>query len=174
MTKRHYGYNVDSPEYAKAESVQKLFLILLLIALVLLALVLIVGTCAYFWGELGAKIAFITLGAILLILLSWFIVMASINRVSYIYRDAADTIVNFQAADDRGEVMRHLAGVARSDRQLDSNVLRLANSLAKGQARAIVQGERGQLRIEDQQRQQAEQDAVDAEWWNAPDFNEVD
>lgn len=167
MSKKFYGYDINSPEYSKMESNQKLFLVVLLIALVLLILVLIVGTCAYFWGELGAKIAFITLGAVLLILLSWAIVMASINRVSYIYRDAAETIVNFQAADDRGEVMRHLATVVKSGNQLDRTVLSLAGRMANGQAKALVDGQR-------RQSTQDEQDTVDAQWWNAPDFNEVD
>lgn len=167
MSKKFYGYDINSPEYSKMESNQKLFLVVLLIALVLLILVLIVGTCAYFWGELGAKIAFITLGAVLLILLSWAIVMASINRVSYIYRDAADTIVNFQAADDRGEVMRHLATVVKSGNQLDRTVLSLAGRMANGQAKALVDSQRQQV-------EQDEQDAVDAQWWKAPDFNEVD
>jgi hypothetical protein len=167
MSKKFYGYDINSPEYSKMESNQKLFLVVLLIALILLILVLIVGTCAYFWGELGAKIAFITLGAVLLILLSWAIVMASINRVSYIYRDAAETIVNFQAADDRGEVMRHLATAVKSGNQLDRTVLSLAGRMANGQAKALVDGQR-------RQSTQDEQDTVDAQWWNAPDFNEVD
>jgi hypothetical protein len=167
MSKKFYGYDINSPEYSKMESNQKLFLVVLLIALILLILVLIVGTCAYFWGELGAKIAFITLGAVLLILLSWAIVMASINRVSYIYRDAAETIVSFQAADDRGEVMRHLATVVKSGNQLDRTVLSLAGRMANGQAKALVDGQR-------RQSTQDEQDTVDAQWWNAPDFNEVD
>lgn len=140
MTRR--SYDVDSPEAHQMQSNQRLFLIVLLIALLLIALGAFVGVAWYFWGEFGAKTAVVFLCAILLILLSWAIIMASINRVSFIYRDAADLIVNFQAADDRGEVMRSLANVVKSGNQLDSNVLRLAGNMAKGQARSIIDTER--------------------------------
>ena len=140
MTRRNY--DIDSPEAQQMQSNQRLFLIVLLITLLLIALAAFVGVAFYLWGEFGAKVAVVFLIAVSLILLSWGIIMASINRVSFIYRDAADLIVNFQAADDRGEVMRSLANVVKSGNQLDSNVLRLAGSMAKGQARAIVDANR--------------------------------
>lgn len=160
-------YDIDSPSYDRMQSNQRLFLFVLLVALLILFLALLVGVCAYFWGEMGAKIAFIVVGAILLILLSWAIVMASINRVSFIYRDAADTIINFQQADDRGEVMRHLATVVKSGNQLDRTVLSLAGRMAQGQTKALVDGHQRQA-------QQDEQAAIDAEWWNTPEFGDID
>lgn len=162
MTRR--SYDVDSPEAQQMQSNQRLFLIVLLIALLLIALGAFVGTAWYFWGEFGAKVAVVFLCAILLILLSWAIIMASINRVSFIYRDAADLIVNFQAADDRGEVMRSLANVVKSGNQLDSNVLRLAGNMAKGQARAIV----------DTERQLTKQDDPQTDLWNIDSDSDAD
>jgi hypothetical protein len=136
MTRR--SYDVDTPEQRDP----RLALIAFLVALILALLGAFVGVAWYFWGEFGAQVAFLFLCAVFLILLSWAIIMASINRVSFIYRDATDLIVNFQAADDRGEVMRSLANVVKSGNQLDSSVLRLAGNMAKGQARAIVDSER--------------------------------
>lgn len=151
---------------------QRLFLLIVLIALLFVMLGVLVGACAYFWGALGAKICLIALGCIALVLLAWFIVMASINRVSYIYRDAAQTIVDFQMADDRGEVMRHLATVVKSGSQLDKSVLALAGRMAQGQARAIVQNERQQIAMNEQQQRRSDQDAIDSQWWTTPEFGD--
>lgn len=145
---------------------QRLFLIVIAIGLILFAITGIFGLCWYVWGRDGIKVALYLFGGTGLLFFGWFIVMGSINSVSNIYRDAAMTIVEFQAADDRGEVMRHMATMVKSGNQLDKTVLSLAGNLAKGQARALTDSHHAQ-------QQQAQQQAIETEWWNVPSF-EVD
>ena len=51
-------------------------------------------------------------------------------------------LVDFQAADDRGEVVRALANAQRTGNQLDGKILTLAGQLGRQQAGAIVGAQR--------------------------------
>lgn len=161
------NYDVDSQEYQQMATNQRLFLLVLLFVLLLVAVGAFIGLSWYFFGEIGGKVALGGVVLVIVLLTGWFMVMASINSVSNIYRDAAMTIVEFQAADDRGEVMRHMATAMKAERGLDKSVLSLAANLARGQAKALTDSHQVQQR-------QAEQNAIESEWWNVPDSFEVD
>ena len=160
MSKR---YNIDSPEYGRMQQNQHLFLMLSLGMLLLVAVGAFIGLSWYFFGQTGGMIAFVMIAVLAVGLVIWLMVMGSINSVSNIYRDAANTIVDFQAADDRGEVMRHMASVMKSDSQLDRSVLSLAGNLAKGHAKALVGNYNDEQRL-------LEQKEVEDKWYNVPEF----
>lgn len=160
MTRR---YNIDTPEYDRMQQNQRLFLILSMGALLLFAVGAFIGLAWYFFGQTGGMIAFFVIVVLAIGLIIWLMVMGSINSVSNIYRDAANTIVEFQSADDRGEVMRHMASMMKAGNQLDKSVLSLAGNLAKGQAKALTDSHYNEQRLlEDQQ--------MTEQWWNVPEF----
>lgn len=158
-------YDYGSPEHVQMQSNQRLFLLVVLFALLIITVCAFIALCWYFFGPIGGKIALGGLVAILVFLSGWLVVMSSINAISNVYRDAMNTIVEFQAADDRGEAMRHLANVVKSGNQLDKSVLSLAGNLAKGQARALVDHRSAQMQAQEQQ-------SIESEWWNVPSFGD--
>ena len=118
----------------------------LLAVLVLVALWWFVRT---YWGDDGVRLVGIILG---LFLLAAAIIGIGVGSFAVVYRLTAghhDNVLNglvrFQEADDRGEVARTVAGgvagVLRSDSQLDRKVLDWAGRLGTGQAQAIIAGQ---------------------------------
>lgn len=163
MTRR---YNIDTPEYDRMQQNQRLFLILSMAALLLFAVGAFIGLAWYFFDRTGGMIAFFVIVVLTIGLIIWLMVMGSINSVSNIYRDAANTFVDFQSADDRGEVMRHMASMMKTGNQLDKSVLLLAGNLAKGQAKALTDSHYNEQRmLEDQQ--------MTEQWWNVPEFEAI-
>ena len=159
------NYNIDSPEYAKMADNQRMAMMVALCVLLLLAIGSFIGLSWYFFGEFGGKLALGFLAAVFLLLLGWFLVMGSFNVTSNVYRDAMMTLVEFQSADDRGEVMRHMAKMVVAEKGLDKSVLTLAGNLAKGQAKALVDHEQAS-------RQNEERKTIESEWWNVPMFED--
>lgn len=158
-------YNVDTQDYQEFHNNQRLMLVVVLCAMALFLLVAFIGICWYLWGEWGAKLALYLLGGTFLLSFGWFVVMNSINAIANIYRDAVMTIVDFQSADDRGEVMRHMAKVVTADRGLDKSVLTLAGNLAKGQTKALTDSYQTEQRLLDQQRNDVWQVADNDEYF---------
>ncbi len=115
-----------------------------LIALLLLAGGLLVLLIDRYFGVDGVRLVSIVLGIMVIILFTvglGFGVMWAASRLAMRHHDnVLQGIVDFQNADDRGEVARSLANSLRSGNQLDSRVLTLAGSMAKQQASAIVAG----------------------------------
>ena len=163
MTRR---YNIDTPQYDRMQQNQRLFLIVSMGALLLFAVGAFIGLAWYFFGQTGGMVAFFVIVVLTIGLIIWLMVMGSINSVSNIYRDAANTIVDFQSADDRGEVMRHMATMMKAGNQLDKSVLSLAGNLAKGQAKALTDSHYNEQRL-------LEQNEVNDQWWNVPEFEGV-
>ena len=99
----------------------------------------------YFGGD-GVRLVAVVFGIMVLILFTvglGFGVMWLASRLAMRHHDnVLQGIVDFQNADDRGEVARTVAsgisGAIRSGTQLDRSVLQLAGSMARQQANAIV------------------------------------
>lgn len=163
MTRR---YNIDTPEYDRMQQNQRLFLILSMGALLLLAVGAFIGLAWYFFGQTGGIVAFFVVAILSVGLVIWLMVIGSVNVASNIQRDTAHMLVDFQSADDRGEVMRHMANMMKSGNQLDKSVLSLAGNLAKGQAKALTDSHYNEQRM-------LEQSQENEEWWNVPDFEVI-
>lgn len=120
-----------------------------------------IGAAWYFWGEDGAKVALIVTAIVLLWLLYHAQHMGTVRTVSSIYHDASQNLIDFQAADDRGEIARTAVKLITSGNQLDSRVLGLAGNLAKGQARAMIA-----------QQPAPQNDIVENDYWGLPVFED--
>lgn len=104
------------------------------VTMVIICIVVTVSMFAgswYFWGADGAKTALIIIGGALLWLMNRAMQLDTVRTVSGIYRDAVGLLVDFQAADDRGEVARAAVNLIRTGNQLDGRVMTLAGNLAK-------------------------------------------
>jgi len=105
------------------------------------------------WGGLGLCVA----------------MFVGILIAGMVQRWTLNGIVDFQAADDRGEVARFgaIKEVLRGQREFERDVRRAALPLAKGQAYVIAERQR----LEDTRRQIAVDDADS--WYALPDNVEV-
>jgi hypothetical protein len=117
--------------------------------LAVLLLVLLWWFVKAYWGDDGVRLVAILLG---LFTLAAGIIGLGAGTFAVTYRLTAghhDNVLNglvrFQEADDRGEIARTVAGgvagVLRSDSQLDRKVLDWAGRLGTGQAQAIIAGQ---------------------------------
>ena len=119
---------------------------------VILTMVALVWAIDYYFGAQGVRVFLITVGVLAIVL---FIYVLSLG-VSAIYGRQAMAhhnnvlrgIVDFQRADDYGEVARQVAngmgGAIRSGTNLDARVLQLANRIAQQQQRQLIDAQRNQ------------------------------
>lgn len=120
----------------------------------------------HYFGEGGARVLLVAVGIIGIVVLVYaltIVVSAVYGRMAMNHHNnILDGLVNFQRADDYGEVARSVAnnmgGVLRSGNSLDGRILTIANQLARQQSQALLAAERGQQR-------QLEQSAQ-ADWYN--------
>lgn len=118
----------------------------------------------YFWDETGAQIALVVIALLLIWFINHAMNMSTVRMVSGIYRDATNILVDFQAADDRGEIARTAVNLIRTGNQLDGRVMTLAGNLAKQQTRALLTANQ----------QPAQSDTDDDDYWTVPQFEDVD
>ena len=123
-----------------------------IVLVVILAMVALVWAIDYYFGAQGVRVFLIAIGVLAIVL---FIYVLSLG-VSAIYGRQAMAhhnnvlrgIVDFQRADDYGEVARQVAngmgGAIRSGTNLDARVLQLANRIAQQQQRQLIDAQRNQ------------------------------
>lgn len=123
-----------------------------IVIVVLLALVALVWAIDYYFDAQGVRVFLIAVGVAAIVLL----IYALSIGVSAIYGRQAMAhhnnvlrgIIDFQRADDYGEVARQVAvgmgGAIRSGTNLDARVLQVANQIAQQQQRQLVDAQRNQ------------------------------
>ena len=167
--------NYDPREGIKYAEASKRWANLAILIIFLVACYLVYLFVRSYYGDDGVRVFGIVLGILGLVLIIVGIgalVQFIAYRMTMQHHDNVLTgLVQFQEADDRGEIARTVAGgvagVLKSGNQLDRTVLTMAGRLAQGQTTALLQDRR---RDEQQQAQQAEQQF----WQVRPQFEEDD
>lgn len=122
-----------------------------------------------FFGATGVRIVAIVLGLMVVfafIACLGFGMMWAASRLLMRHHDnVLQGLVDFQAADDRGEVVRALANSQRTGNQLEGKILTLAGQLGRQQAGAIIGA------ANNAQRQLTAQDAGAPTWANRADVD---
>jgi hypothetical protein len=181
MSMRQY----DPEMHIEAARTQRRWVTLFLTVLVMGGLYAIYLFVRSYYGDDGVRVAGIVVGLFLVIGIIiglgvgvMFIATAMTQR----HHDNVLTgLVRFQAADDRGEVARTVAGgvagVLKSGNQLDRTMLTMANRMAQGQLSAYQQAQRGQIAQQSAETQRswydvpADLDDAVPPGWGGPDDN---
>lgn len=128
----------------------------------MLALVAVWWFVDHYYGAEGVRVVGIVLGIALIVVAVigvGFGVMAIATSLSTRHHNNVLTgLIRFQAADDRGEVVRAVVGGMRSGNALESRILNTANQLARGQTQAMLAASQY-----DQHQQQVD---AEASWYN--------
>lgn len=122
------------------------------------------GVTSWIEDRFGEMVA----GAFWLMLFGALMLFLGVLIAGLIQKWTINGIVDFQAADDRGEVARAnvVREMVRGQREYDRDVRRMVMPLAKQQA--IVMAERKQLEAKQ------ESEAKAASWWALPEDTEKD
>lgn len=139
-----------------------------IILICILAAAALIWAIDHYFGADGVRVFFIGLGigSIVLAVYALSIGVSAVygRQAMAHHNNVLRGIIDFQRADDYGEVARQVAGgitgVMRSGNSLDSRVLTTASQLARQQTQALLTAN------QQQQRQQAVE--AEADWYNIP------
>lgn len=123
-----------------------------IVIVVLLALAGLGWAVDRYFGEGGVRVFLVAAGIAVIVLLVYGLSVATAaiyGRMAMSHHsNVLDGLIQFQRADDYGEVARQVAsgmsGAMRSGNQVDARVLQVANQIARQQVAQLTDGQRQQ------------------------------
>jgi len=111
----------------------------LLFGTILLMLLVWWGVSSYF-GDEGVRFSMLAVGILIMFVVVFGMFAVAVRMVTAVHNNTINGIVDFQSADDRGEVARMNAW--RQVSKNEGDVVRLAAKFGQEQARALTAAER--------------------------------
>lgn len=113
---------------------------------VILLFVLIWWGVSYYFGDEGVRVSMLGVAVLVVFAVVFGTFAVAVRMVTAVHNNTINGIVDFQAADDRGEVARMNAW--RQVTKNDGDMVRIAAKFAQEQAKAITAAERASWEIE--------------------------
>ena len=117
-----------------------------LLVLVLLTLVLLWWATSYYFGDEGVRVSMLGAAVLVVFAVVFGTFAVAVRMVTAVHNNTINGIVDFQAADDRGEVAR--ARVYQEIMRGDRDTMKIAANFGREQAKAIAAAERATWEIE--------------------------
>lgn len=122
-----------------SDGTQRVYATLGILVAVMVFFIIMLGVTFGVFGVDGVGTVMIVAGILVVLIIAFLVFVGIVKLIASIYGNATSHIINFQAADDRGEVerLRITRELMRSDREYDKDVRRLAVPVARQLARQL-------------------------------------